>query len=287
MREQAPPKADERQRRSERVLLRIPIEVEGAGADEQPFKEKTFTLVINRHGARVSLKHALRPGDRLTIRNLQTKMACPFRVVGRTSDSLGEGPEWGVECLEPEVNFWGIDFPSKASAPPVQEMIDALLECSKCGFRELAQLTLDQYRTLIDQSSLRRHCTECDALTEWSFGFVEAEPEPPPAQQAPSPQPSPSGENAERRVTKRLTVKLPVRVRLEDGREEITRTENLSKAGVCFVSGLALKEGDTLQLTVGYAPGSHEAEVRARVVWRKELEGMNRALYGVRLKEVQ
>ncbi len=286
MREQASPKADERQRRSERVLLRIPIEVEGTGPDGQPFKVQTFTLVINRHGARVSLKHLIRPDDRLTIRNLQTKMACPFRVVGRTSDSLGEGPEWGVECLEPEVNFWGIDFPSKASAPPVEEMIDALLECSKCSFRELAKLTLEQYRTLIDQSSLSRHCTQCDALTEWSFGFVEAEPEPLPAQSPPTSEPWVSAQNSERRATKRLTVKLPVRVRLEDGREEVTRTENLSKAGVCFASGLALKEGDTLQLTVGYAPGSHEAEVRARVIWRRELEGMNRALYGVRLEEV-
>jgi len=157
---------------------------------------------------------------------------------------------------------------------------------SKCSFRELAKLTLEQYRTLIDQSSLSRHCKQCDALTEWSFGFVDAEPEPLPGQPPPTTEPWVPAQDSERRAAKRLTVKLPVRVRLEDGREEVTRTENLSKTGVCFASGLALKEGDTLQLTVGYTPGSHEAEVRARVIWRRELEGMNRALYGVRLEEV-
>jgi hypothetical protein len=282
-------KGGERGRRSERVLLRIPIEVKGTGADGKPFTEKTFTLVVNGDGARISLKAKLRRDDRLTITNLQTKISCPFRVVERTSDLLGEGPpEWGVECLEPEVNFWGIAFPKKAAGPVKQEWIDALLECSRCQFRELAQLALEQYRALVSQSSLTRDCAKCGVETEWGFGFVEAGPEEAiPTQPAPSAEPPSSGEGAERRRAKRVTVKLPVRIRLEDGREEIARTENLSKTGVCFASDIVMREGDVVQLTVGYTPGGNEAAIPARVVWRRGIEGSNRALYGVHLEEMQ
>jgi len=111
MAESTYPKTAERRRRTERVLLQIPIEVKGTDAAGRPFKEKTHTLVINRHGARIALKTSVLPEARLIITNRQSAMTCPFRVVGRTGKSLGEGPEWGVECLEPGVNFWGIFFP--------------------------------------------------------------------------------------------------------------------------------------------------------------------------------
>lgn len=289
---QAPPKAEEGKRRTERVLLRIPVEVKGKDADGRSFTEKTFTLVVNRDGARISLRSALRRNDQLTVTNLQSHLSCPFRVVERTSDMLGDGPpEWGVECLEPEVNFWGISFPRKAPAPAKQEVIDALLECSNCHARELAQLTLEQYRCLIDQTSVVRDCAKCGTETPWRFGFVEADAEegaaaPPEAATMPlsGTEPVP-GSGGERRRAKRVTVKLPVRVRLEDGREEIARTENLSKTGVCFASDLVMNEGDTLRLSVGYSEGSNEAEILARIVWRRAIAGTNRSFYGVRLVE--
>jgi len=111
------PRLGEQRRRSERVLLRIPIEVRGTNPEGKPFTEKTTTLVINRHGARISLKTPVRPQDQITITNLQNAMSCPFRVVRERDQSLGEGPECGVECLSPEINFWGILFPEQAERP--------------------------------------------------------------------------------------------------------------------------------------------------------------------------
>jgi len=149
--------------------------VKGKGPEGKPFQEKTFTLVVNRDGARISLNNTLRPGDELSITNLQSKISCPFRVVQRTSDTLGEGaPEWGVECLEREVNFWGINFPTKASATVQPELVDALLECAQCHSRELAQLALEQYRELISQSSVTRNCVKCNGQTLWSFGLLRS-----------------------------------------------------------------------------------------------------------------
>jgi hypothetical protein len=286
MADQTPAKGEERRRRTERVLLRIPIEVKGTAADGEPFNEKTFTLVVNRDGARIGLKTLLRPNDRLSITNLQNRVCCPFRVVERATDTLGDGlPEFGVECLEPDVNVWGINFPRKMAAPAKEEMVDALLECSRCKVRELAQLTLEQYRGLISQSSVDRDCGKCAARTNWVFGFVEAEPDEA-AAAAPDPASSSEGGGIERRRAKRVTVKLPVRLRLDDGRDEVARTENLSKTGVCFASDLDLKRGDALKVTVGYAAGANAAEIKARVVWRRPMEGTTaHALYGVRLEE--
>lgn len=278
-----PPLAQEQKRGSERVLLRIPIRVEGTNAQAKPFQENTFTLVINRNGALIALKNVLRPNDEVKITNLQNQMTCPFRVIRRASVPMSEGPEWGVECLEPNLNFWGISFPKAATAPVEEELIDALLECSACRFRELAQLTMEHYRSLVAHSSLNRRCPRCAVTTGWHFGFAEADQEEVLAVQKVGGEDAAAEFNKER--AKRMAVKLPLRIRAEDGTEEIAKTENLSKTGVCFISGRNMKVGDVIKLTVGYAPGTNETEIAARVVWRRPLEGQTRAVYGVHLEE--
>jgi hypothetical protein len=270
----------ERRRRTERILLRIPIEVKGTDADGKAFKEKTYTLAINRHGARVALNSPLEPEAQVTITNLQNKLSCPFRVVARVGKSLGEGPEWGMECLQPQLNFWGIFFPEKLVRPGQPEVIDTLLECSVCHCRELAQLTLEQYQTIITHPSLSRDCQQCGVITEWKFGYVEGG-RGAAAQVSEHSSSATQTALAERRRAKRVPVKMPVRIRLE----EIGQTENLSTSGVCFSSDLVLRVGDRVQLTVGYDPKGSQKEVPAHVVWRRPFEGTKRALYGVQLEE--
>jgi len=159
-----------------------------------------------------------------------------------------------------------------------------LLECQECRSRELAHLTLDQYRALGRHPSLKRACVQCGASTSWRYGYVDSDEgfpvEPPPPHRPPSTQRS-----SEQRKAKRLTVRLPVHIRWEDGREELSRTENLSKTGVCFISESKMKVGDVIRLTVGYTGPGNETEVSGHVVRRQELEGTNRVMYGVHLDE--
>ncbi len=266
-------------RRTTRILLRIPIEVRGTDAAGKSFTERTTTLAINRHGALIVLEHVVLPESRVAITNLQNMLASPFRVVSQALKSLGEGPEWGVECREPEKNFWGIFFPERSPAPAKEERIDTLLECSACRARELAPLTLAEYETVALKRVLERPCSACGSTTNWSLGVVAGEsaaavPDTPQLRAA-----RPWG--AERRRAKRVPVNLPVRVRLE----EIGHTENLSATGVCFTSSLLMKIGDHVMLTIGYDPKGDQKEVRARVVWRQAIAGATAALYGVQLEE--
>lgn len=275
-------------RHSERVLLRIPIEVKGKDAAGKIFREVTSTLVINRDGARITLKQPVKADDRLTITNLISQTSCPFRVVVSAGQSIGEGPECGVECLERNLGFWGIEFPdksgSKGAKASEQEIVDALIECSVCHFRELAQLRMGQFRMISDRSSLTRPCIKCSAGTEWRFSSADGV-EGKAASVTDLSQEKASSGGAERRRAKRMTVKLPVRIRLINGREEVTRTENLSKTGVCFISQETMTVGQAINLTVGYEPGKNEAEITARVMWCHPVGDTSRTVYGVHLEE--
>ena len=274
-----PVETGEQKRRTERILLKMPIEVSGATVEGNAFKEKTHTLAINRHGARVALRASIQAGTTVRVTNLQNMMTLSFRAVGRLDKSLSGAPEWGVECLEVGKNFWGIFFPEKTPGPAKGELIDVLLECSRCRTRELKGLTLEDYQKIITEPSLSRPCDACQVSTPWTFGVVVAD--------RGSSRPAGVGHRpdangyADKRMSPRVPVSLPVRIRLE----EIGRTENLSKGGVCFSSSLALKIGDRIRLTVGFTPGGNEREVSARVVWRQGLAGGARALYGVELTE--
>ncbi len=85
-------------------------------------------------------------------------------------------------------------------------------------------------------------------------------------------------------MAKRLAIKLPVRIRLPNGRAEVVRTENLSRMGMCFVSDLEMRPDDMIHLTISSATDGVEGEVKGRVVWRRPIEETNRFLYGVHLE---
>jgi len=268
-------------RRSKRPLMRIPIEVAGHDADGKPFTESTFTLVVSRNGARIALKHSLQPGERIIITNSQREESCPFRVVGRTEDTYSDHTDWGVECLEPNRNFWGVYIPEMTSSAAQGEGIDVLVECGECHSREMAQLSMNQYRKLSTDSALARRCETCGKETNWEFGFAEV-------LTIDARDATPSGGEAssveDRRATRRFVAMLPLQIRDMKGQEHTTRTENLSKMGLCFVSNVELQEGAEIFLAVGPAR-DNKKELPARIAWRRPIAGSKRALYGVRLQE--
>jgi hypothetical protein len=272
-------------RKSERALLRIPIRVEGEDAHGNAFVEVTSTLVVNRSGGLIIVSHLLKPGSAIRITNLRNQASSSFQVVMRASRSLTGAPEWGVKSLEPDVEIWGVYFPTRAEEPAQAEVVHVLLECQECASREMAALTVPQYRRLLAQSSLPHPCPKCNATRDWKCGFVEVELDEVlpslPVAGAPG---ATHREEAERRRDKRLVVKLPLEVMLPDGSEETSTTENISKSGVCFACNLEMQIGDRVYVSVGAGSPGEELDIPARVVWRRPAAEKGRAFYGVKLE---
>jgi hypothetical protein len=97
-------------RRSMRVLLSIPIEVNGQNIDGQDFKEDTRTLVVNAHGALIALAAAVAAGQNVSLTNRTTRDSRDCRIVYLGNANAGK-MQMGIEFLEPSSSFWSVDFP--------------------------------------------------------------------------------------------------------------------------------------------------------------------------------
>jgi hypothetical protein len=253
-----------------------------AGIDVQgkSFEERTFTLSINRYGACIWLKASPRQVDQVTVTNMGTRQSCRFRLCDSGTDPSGEVMVWGIECLE-LCNFWHIRFPDEPPAASLQENVVALVVCAACQSREVAELSVAEYRNMLDRGSMKRDCLDCGAATEWKFILVEMGTAVTPEET--SAVSLPSGE--EKRREKRIVAKLPIRLRHpEDGRMESTLTENVSKSGVCCAAGMELNVDDVILLTFEYGTGPSKDENPGRIMWRRSMGENRRALYGIRLE---
>jgi hypothetical protein len=110
-------------RRGPRVSARIPILVR-CEVPENPWEEKTETLVLSAHGFLLICRHELRQGETLTCIRLDTGRRLTARVAWVRQKESGE-THAGMEFLSDE-NFWeqelGITsaaFPHSAAKPVV------------------------------------------------------------------------------------------------------------------------------------------------------------------------
>ena len=101
---------DPGRRRSMRVLLSVPIQVTGKDAQNLDFSEETRTLVVNAHGALISLAAKVAPGQQITVSNKSTRSSMDCRVVYLGNPAAGK-IQMGVEFLKACPSFWQIDFP--------------------------------------------------------------------------------------------------------------------------------------------------------------------------------
>jgi hypothetical protein len=103
-------------RRSQRVLMTIPVRVSGKTGAGSPFEEETHTRAISAHGALIPVLTPVYRGQRLTLSNIQTKAALEC-VVAHIDRRKGEHPQAGVEFTLPNPMFWHVAFPPKDWMP--------------------------------------------------------------------------------------------------------------------------------------------------------------------------
>ncbi len=103
-------------RRSQRVLMTIPVRVSGQSGVGLPFEEETHTRAISAHGALILVSKQVYRGQRLTLSNLQTKAALEC-VVAHIERRQSDHPQVGVEFMLPNPIFWHVAFPPKDWTP--------------------------------------------------------------------------------------------------------------------------------------------------------------------------
>jgi translation initiation factor 6 (eIF-6) len=97
-------------RRSQRVAARIRVEVQRRAEDKGPLSEIGHTLVVNAHGALVSLAMKVQANDLLMVKNVTSGEEMYSRVI-RVGEVAANHSEVALEFTEPAPRFWHIDFP--------------------------------------------------------------------------------------------------------------------------------------------------------------------------------
>ena len=113
----APPQTSgSNRRRSQRVILQVPIIVHGRKADKEPFTEETSTHVVNVHGALIGLSVPVKQGQELILEHRASKESQEGRVVFLGPKQDGKN-QVGIEFTRPRPHFWHIDFPPEDWKP--------------------------------------------------------------------------------------------------------------------------------------------------------------------------
>lgn len=97
-------------RRTDRVMIRIPIRVQALGSNGTPLNEEGEALVVSRGGALLQTRSALPAGATIVVTNALSRSAERFRVIWSAPETSGRF-DVGVEQMAEHDSFWGVRFP--------------------------------------------------------------------------------------------------------------------------------------------------------------------------------
>jgi hypothetical protein len=108
-------------RRSQRVLLRIPVQVIGQGTDKKPVSEMTHTAVVSAHGGLIYLSLKVTVGQAIILKNPETNEEQLCRVA--RADPAPDGrTEVGIEFVKAAPTSWRVAFPPSDWKPHSPEI---------------------------------------------------------------------------------------------------------------------------------------------------------------------
>lgn len=264
--------AQDKARGSDRISLRMGITVSGTDAMGAVFVMDGKTILLSRHGAKILLSRKLAPHQEITILCHDTGKEADARVIGNIGEEEA-GIYYGIAFINPEARVWGIEF------PPVAEGAEAvgrvILECGACHTRELVYLDESELEVLENNKSLALHCKRCTDLSVFKLAAVEAgAPVPPPSAQIP---PKPQDLRRERR----REVRVITCVRSVDFGDDVVRSRNASRGGVCFESLRHYSKGVKVEVAIPYTPGGGNIFLLGHIVRIQSVPGGEVTLYGV------
>jgi len=97
-------------RRSQRVLMQVPVRVRGTDSQGNPFDEETETLAINAHGALTLINARVTSGSKILLQHRRTQEEQECHVVFLGPVRAGKA-EIGLEFSDSRPTFWRVAFP--------------------------------------------------------------------------------------------------------------------------------------------------------------------------------
>ncbi len=101
------------QRRSQRALLVIPLEVAWTGQDGLQVIEHAQTEIVNRHGALLHVETPIPLATQVKLLRPRQGLSTPARVVGKHPHQQDGLSRIAVELSMPSEEFWGLSFPTR------------------------------------------------------------------------------------------------------------------------------------------------------------------------------
>jgi len=103
-------------RRSQRVLMQVPVKIRGNDTEGRKFEEETSTLAINAHGALILLQARITSGCKIHLQHNGTReeQECHVAFLGPVRSGKAEV---GLEFSEARPGFWRVAFPPEDWSP--------------------------------------------------------------------------------------------------------------------------------------------------------------------------
>ena len=267
-------------RRSDRISISLPLQATGIDAENRPFIDTATTIVVNRHGALITLDRPLSIDQMLRV-NRQlfdgSRREAEVRVVAHEKDSSGR-IAYGIAFADSKLDFWDIEFPSATEA--VDAVVRLLVECSHCGGRELAYLNSRELKEFESNRLFARNCRTCESPTIWKqpLESVRHNATADSHRRATEMDAASSPE----RETTRYDTRLMACVRERVGTEEMAVCENVSRQGIAFRSRRKYEEGAQVEVAVPYTQGTANVFIPAVVVHVRALPTAGLYRHGVK-----
>ena len=96
-------------RRGPRMNSQVPVEIEWQDGLNRECQAQARTRVVNFYGCLLVAAKPMAIEQKLVLTNLATRRSIAGMVVYRGKKGL-EGWEMGVELVNPEMDFWGVDL---------------------------------------------------------------------------------------------------------------------------------------------------------------------------------
>ncbi len=264
--------AQDKPRASDRISLRMGIVVSGTDALGSVFVAEGKTILVSRHGAKILLPRKLAPHQEISILCVDTGKKADARVVGQIGKEEG-GYHYGVAFISPEAKIWGIEF------PPLDEGTEAvgrvILECGGCHMRELTYLDESELEVLENNNSLALYCKRCTDFSVFKKSTVEAG-----AAEA-APRVAPPAQVQDLRRERRRDVRVVTCVRSVDFGDDIVRSWNASRGGLCFESLRPYSKNTKVEVAIPYSPGGGNIFMVGHIVRIQRIPGAEVTAYGV------